>query len=72
MEEKFDQIRLLLENKPYSRHVVQQYYAVENNLDSSQDEEVKFHMITHPNLRSLSIIISHNTQNTRDVRHMIT
>ena len=42
MEEKFDQIRLLLENKPYSRHIVPQYYAVENNLESSQDEEVKF------------------------------
>ena len=45
VEEKFDQIHLLLESKPYSRHIVTQYYAIENNLENSQDEEVEFFIL---------------------------
>ncbi|XP_072036012.1 probable serine/threonine-protein kinase pats1 isoform X2 [Amphiura filiformis] len=39
VEEKFAQIRQHLKNKDYRQHVVNPFYALENSLDDSQNEE---------------------------------
>ena len=40
VEEKFQQISLFIEGKPYQRHVVRHFYAVENSLGSAEDDQV--------------------------------
>ncbi|XP_070564331.1 uncharacterized protein [Ptychodera flava] len=40
IEEKFHRIRENLKGKPYCMHVVNRYYAVENNMENGEDEEV--------------------------------
>ncbi|KAK2167674.1 hypothetical protein LSH36_25g02050, partial [Paralvinella palmiformis] len=39
-EQKFDRIRQHLMGKPYERHIVPVFYAVENNITEGEDEQV--------------------------------
>ncbi|XP_059151598.1 uncharacterized protein LOC131937903 isoform X2 [Physella acuta] len=40
VEEKFSQIQEFLVGKPYSQHIVLPFYAVENNTESGEDDQV--------------------------------
>ncbi|NP_001161599.1 neuralized PATS1 [Saccoglossus kowalevskii] len=40
VESKFRRIRESLKGKPYKMHIVNQYYAVENNLEDTEDEQI--------------------------------
>ena len=42
-DEKFKRIRQNLAGKPYAGHIVQTYYAVENNVEDEDDEQVSTH-----------------------------
>ena len=37
---KFDRIQQMTRNKPYERHIVKHYYAVECGLEDGEDVEV--------------------------------
>lgn len=38
---KFDRIQQMTRNKPYERHIVKHYYAVECGLEDGEDAEVR-------------------------------
>ena len=40
MEQKFDRIRQHIMGKPYERHIVPVFFAVENSLMEGEDEQV--------------------------------
>ena len=49
VEEKFSKIRQLISGMPYERHVISDFFAVENNMFDGEDPEVLLYFFPYDN-----------------------
>lgn len=52
--EKFASIKRMVSSRPYEKHVVPQYYAVDNSLGTLGDSTVSTHISYMPNYTEMS------------------